>query len=212
MDRPARGPIFPGMFRRRLPMAPHGEGIPLTLMRHVAGFADRIFEKRTATPLPDKPWNALYDVPLDKLKRRAEAGEADAAFVVGDIYDQGRCGVARNLDQALEWYYLAEKLGQGDAINNIGSMHHHGDGPFEADLARARDYYERGAAAGCGMASGNLARLYAAGRGGLKVDQRKAMVFFRKAAALGDGNAMVGLGYRYANGEGVAKSPIRALY
>lgn len=182
------------------------------LKKYLATLADRYFEKRITSPAPEKRWHVLYDVPLDDLKQRVLSGDADAAFVLGDIYDQGYCGVSLDRTQAVEWYEKATALGHGDAMNNIASMYQHGDGPFPVDLLKARDYYERGVKAGCGAAMGNLGHFYADGRAGLKKDQRRAVKLFRQGARNGDGDSMVSLGYRYGSGSGIRKSPLRELY
>ncbi|SFB03156.1 TPR repeat [Rhizobium sp. NFR07] len=181
------------------------------LMKYVATLADRRFEKREAIPEPKKPWDHLYDLPVEELKARANGGDADAAFVLGDMHDTGRYGVTRDLTAAADWYALAAERGHGDALNNLGSMNQHGDGPFEVDLVKARHYYEKGAAAGCGLAANTLAHFHDKGRGGLKADPRRALAAFRRAAKLGNGDAMFSLGYRYANGIGTRKRPIAAL-
>lgn len=182
------------------------------LKKYLMMLADRYFEKRTAGPAPEKRWHKLYDIALDELKQRALAGDADAAFVLGDIFDQGYCGVSIDTARAVEWYERAAALGHGDAMNNIASMYQHGDGPFPVDLLKARDYYERGVEAGCGTAMGNLGHFYADGRAGLKQDLRRAVKLFRQGARHGDGDAMVSLGYRYSTGSGIRKSTLRALY
>lgn len=182
------------------------------LMKYVATLADRYFEKRTAGELPPPRWDTLYRLSLEDLKARVEAGDGDAAFVLGDMYDQGSHGVERDLSEAVEWYYRAEKLGHADAMNNLGSMHQHGDGPFGVDFVKARQYYEKSVAAGCGMAANNLGHFYAKGSGGLKVDKRKALRLFAQGAKRGAGDAMVSLGFAYDKGNGTRKRPIMALY
>jgi TPR repeat protein len=186
--------------------------MPTMLMRYVATLADRLFEKRTVSELPPPIWDPLYLLSLEELRTRANAGDGDAAFVLGDMHDQGSHGVGRDLSKAVEWYYHAEKLGHADAMNNLGSMNQHGDGPFEVDFVKAREYYEKSVAAGCGKASNNLGHFYANGSGGLDVDERKAFRLFSQGARRGDGDAMVSLGYRYDNGIGMRKRPIMALY
>jgi TPR repeat protein len=186
--------------------------MPFMLKKYLTTLADRYFEKRMAGPAPEKRWHGLYDVPLDDLKQRALSGDADAAFVLGDIYDQGSCNVTLDRAQAVEWYEKAAALGHGDAMNNIASMYQHGDGPFPVDLLKARDYYERGVKAGCSTAMGNLGHFYANGRAGLKQDQRRAVKLFSQGAHYGDSDSMVSLGHRYSTGTGIRKSPAQALY
>lgn len=181
------------------------------MLKAIRTLLDILFVKMTAATLPAPPWDHLYEIPLQELVERAEGGDGKAAFVLGDIFDQGQNGVTRDRAVALKWYRHAESLGDGDALNNLGSMHHHGEG-LPQDLVAARHYYEQAAAAGCGAAMGNLGRMYRQGEAGLAVDHRLSQRWLKKAARLNDGNAMVMLGYAYGNGIGTTRSPLRALY
>ncbi|QEI08332.1 sel1 repeat family protein [Pigmentiphaga aceris] len=174
-------------------------------------WADRVFERMMRKPLPGKPWDHLYQLGAQTLQQRAEGGDAKAAYVLGDMYDQGSYGVRKNLNAAIKWYRLAAEQEDGDALNNLGSMHQHGDG-LPQDMEQARMYFERAAAAGCGVAMNNLGHFHNHGRGGLVADPAAAVKWFKAGACRHDGNALVSLGYAYSKGTGVRKSPLRAIY
>lgn len=184
----------------------------MPMLRLFRTLLDRLFARWHDRPPVPRPFSHLYGKPVAELERLAAAGDGKAAYVLGDIHDQGQNGVARDLARALSWYRRGEDLGDGDALNNLGSMHHHGD-LLEQDLVAARRYYERGAAAGCGVAMGNLGRLYLAGEGGLRRSPRRARRLLWRAVRRNDSNAMVTLGYAYSRGErGFPRNRVLALY
>lgn len=172
---------------------------------------DHLFERLTRRPSERPWWDSLYRLPLADLQQRANDGDAKAAYVLGDIYDQGQNGVDQDLSLAVWWYRYAAERGDGDALNNLGSMSQHGDG-LPQDDEQARHYYEQGAAAGCGKAMNNLGHFFTQGRGGLRKDLPQSVRWFKKGSRLRDNDAMVSLGYAYDNGVGVSVSPLRALY
>ena len=182
------------------------------LGKHVARLADALFEKLVRWTPQLRPFEHYYDQSIAGLEAKAEAGDADAAYVLGDIYDQGYNCVGVDQKRALFWYERAAEMEQPDALNNIGSMYQHGDGGMEVDLVKAREYYVRAVAAGCGGAMSNLAHFYSNGRGGLEADPKKAMKLFKAAVRQGYANAAVSVGYRYDNGVHCRKSVVKALY
>lgn len=181
------------------------------LGRWINTWADRLFERFMRKPPSPRPWDHLYALGQQALTQRAESGDAKAAYVLGDMFDQGTHGARKNLDTAIKWYRLAAEQEDGDALNNLGSMHQHGDG-LPQDLEQARIFYERAVAAGCGVAMNNLGHFHHHGRGGLVADPAAAVKWFKAGARRHDGNALVSLGYAYSKGAGVRKSPLRAIY
>lgn len=178
----------------------------------VARLADRFFERNVTWKPVVRTYDELYDQSLETLESLANAGDANACFVLGDIFDQGMKCERQDRRLALEWYHKAADLGQGDALNNLGSMYQHGDGGLNVDMDKSRDYYERAAAVGCGAALNNLAHFYSNGQGGLPKNEKKALGLFKKAVRRGYANAGVALGYRYREGKGCRKSFVRGLY
>ncbi|MES5100435.1 tetratricopeptide repeat protein [Agrobacterium sp. BA1120] len=182
------------------------------ISKTLARIADAVFERTVKWKTKTRSYAELYDQSVETLESLAEAGDADAAFVLGDIYDQGYNCMQQDRELALKWYYQAAEGGQGDALNNIGSMYEHGDGVLEVDMERAREYYERSVGAGCAAAMNNLGHFYWRGQGNLSADKRKAILLFKKAVRHGHANSAVALGYRYREGEGCKQSLLRALY
>jgi uncharacterized protein len=63
-----------------------------------------------------------------EMKRMAEAGNATAQLVLGQIYKHGDLGVPKNSAEAVKWYRLAADLGNPKAQYNLGLMYENGEG------------------------------------------------------------------------------------
>ena len=59
---------------------------------------------------------------LHELRRRAEAGDTEAQFLLGCAYHQSD-NVARDYGQALHWFRLAAEQGHLYAQGAVGVMH-----------------------------------------------------------------------------------------
>ena len=68
---------------------------------------------------------------LAELERRAENGDGEAAWVLGDAYADGErvvlpdgtcTQVRRNRDKAIRWFRLAVELGHTDAMCRLGCL------------------------------------------------------------------------------------------
>ena len=94
---------------------------------------------------------------------RAEAGDAEAQFGLGLLFDIGQ-GVAQDPASAYRWYRRAAEAGMAEAQFNVAVMHDTGEGR-PRDPAAAALWYSRAAAHGNRRAQFNLAQLYAAGQG-----------------------------------------------
>ncbi len=105
--------------------------------------------------------------------KAAESGDAEAQFLVGRDYEQGKGGVAKSTKDALSWYRRAANGGNGDAMNNLAVMHVLGEG-VAPDFAEALKWYRKAAGAGNGNAMFNLAALYDEGQGVQKAPQTAA--------------------------------------
>lgn len=119
---------------------------------------------------------------LPELRRRAEGGDAQAAFDLGLVYDLGRI-VPEDLPAAMVWYKRAAELGHATAAFNVGVMYDAGRGVAE-DRTEAALWYRRAADAGFGRADYNLGLMYLHGDG-VRRDATKARVYFQAAARHG---------------------------
>ncbi len=130
----------------------------------------------------------------------ADAGDAEAQFLVGLLYAQGR-GVTQNFWQAGRYYRSAGEQGHAGAQVNLGSLYEncYGNGPCNSEAAAA--WYRRAADQDHPTGLYNLATMYASGHG-VAEDEWSARVLMRKAAELGHAPAQYNLGVIYERGMG----------
>lgn len=87
-------------------------------------------------------WQAFldgdYETALKELEPAAEAGDAQAQYYLGVLYDHGE-GVLRNYRTAAGWYEKAAAQGHRDAQFNLGLLHYNGAGGAGESGTIARD-------------------------------------------------------------------------
>lgn len=125
---------------------------------------------------------------------KAEAGDVDAQFRVGNAYDVGK-GAPRNVDESIRWYRVAADAGNAEAQNSLGSV-------LQANkkYTEALVWYEKASAQGHSLASNNLAYLYDLGLG-VPQDRQKGFELYSKAANLGWAEAMWNIANMYGAGQ-----------
>jgi hypothetical protein len=112
----------------------------------------------------------------------AEAGEIEAQFGLGLLYEQGQA-VMRDLEEAASWYARAAEQGSMRAQTQLGGMYARGDGVAE-DWSRAIAWWRRAAAQGSKRAKFHLGQAYQFGSG-VERDIDMAIQWYSEAAALG---------------------------
>src|SRR6266567_1004056 len=65
--------------------------------------------------------------PIEELKAKAEAGDAESQGELGRRYDKGE-GVAKDQAEAVEWYRKAVEQNLAKAQYNLGVCYAHGEG------------------------------------------------------------------------------------
>jgi TPR repeat protein len=91
--------------------------------------------------------NANYAVALKEFTAAAEAGNAQAQYLVGSMYDNGQ-GTAANDAEAVKWYARAAHQGFATAQYNLGMMLVHGEGIEKPDYMQAYAWFSIAAAKG----------------------------------------------------------------
>jgi hypothetical protein len=132
------------------------------------------------TPIPAPAMAVPPDMAF--REQQAEAGDAEAAFGLGLMYDQGR-QVQQDLAMALAWYRRAAELGHARGALNVAVMYDSGKG-VAADRAEAAYWYDVAAQRGSPWAQYNLALHYQHGDG-VPRDIPRAIALYRAAAANG---------------------------
>ena len=65
--------------------------------------------------------------PFEKMKARAEKGDAEAQFFLGSVYQTGN-GVPKDEVEAVKWYRKAADQGNASAQANLGACYEEGRG------------------------------------------------------------------------------------
>jgi TPR repeat protein len=123
------------------------------------------------------PRDAVADA-MQELRTLAAAGDADAAFRLGLIYDLGKA-VPQDFVEAMTWYKLAAARGNATATFNVGVQYDAGRGVAE-DHAEAARWYRRAADLGFARADYNLGLMYLHGDGVAR-DEQQAKRYFEAA-------------------------------
>jgi len=116
------------------------------------------------------------------LKPLAEKGNPQAAYWLGQMYDDG-LGVKKDADTAIFWFRAAAKGGWPGAEFRLGEIYFNGTEELQ-DFKKARKWLEQAARNGYARAQIDLGRLYAKGWGGKK-DPIQAYVWYEFAAKQG---------------------------
>ena len=93
---------------------------------------------------------------MERMKKRAELGDAEAIYSFGVYYCKGLFGFPQNNVKALELCHRAAELGHAAAYFNIGCAYANGTG-VERDMKKAKQYYKLAAVRGYADARQNLA-------------------------------------------------------
>ena len=146
---------------------------------------------------------------LADLRVSAEAGDAEAQFILGGMYVTGRGGPQDDAE-AVAWYRRAAEQGHARAQYNLGAMYDQGRGGPQDD-AEAVAWYRRAAEQGHALAqrsttSGACRR---EGRGGPQ-DDVEAVAWYRRAAEQGHARAQYNLGGMCREGRGVPQDDVEA--
>ncbi|KXU34476.1 hypothetical protein AXK11_08390 [Cephaloticoccus primus] len=142
------------------------------------------------------------------LQERANAGDPEALFLLGTLYESGQVGGRADPAKAAELYRRAADLGLPHAQFNLGNMYAAGHGvtadPFESIM-----WLRRAADAGLPEAQFNLAVAYEQGHG-VRADLATARRWYEAAAKQDYPEAQYNLAMMYEDGHGVAQDDRRA--
>lgn len=123
---------------------------------------------------------------LAEWKPLAEEGDADAQFLVGVMFDEGR-GVTGDPLEAAKWYRRAAEQGLAPAQSNLGLLYYDGRG-VEKSYAEAAAWFERAAEQGFARARTNRGVMYLFGQASPR-DRAQALALLRLAAEQGESKA-----------------------
>lgn len=145
----------------------------------------------------------------------AGAGDADAQFKLGRMYNEGTKGASQNYDEAVKWFRKAAEQGHPDAMHSLGWMYRDGHG-VEQDYKKRAAWWRKAAEHGSIGAQYNFGLELLELTSGMR-DKRleppnfeEGAKFIRATAEHGDQYAQDVLGGLYAQGKGVMKDFIEA--
>lgn len=120
-----------------------------------------------------------YDQAIEIWGALAHGGNADAAYRLGLLHEQGGSADA-DPAVAADWYRHAAEAGHGAAAHALANLLAEGKG-VEKDALAAFEWYRRAAEAGYGRAQFHLGRLYMEGTL-VEKDAATAYSWFARAA------------------------------
>ena len=153
-------------------------------------------------PRPDPEETDVTDLPVAALRELAEAGDAEAQTELGERYEEGRDGVARDYEAAVALYRRAAEQGDARGQGNLGAMYDNGWGVPQDDEIAVR-WHRRAVEQGNARAQNGLGSMYRDGLGGVLQDYTEAVRWFRLSAEQGDFRGQTNLGTMYRTGRGV---------
>lgn len=146
---------------------------------------------------------------LNALRRRAEAGDAEAQYRLGMLYGNGE-GVPLDHAQAEHWFSLAARQGHEDALLDLAWLYATGTG-VEVNESRARELYLLAASHGSGRAQYIAATMYRYGQYGVEPDMARALEYYQLAAERGVSSAQFALAKLLMEGKLVERDDVVAL-
>lgn len=150
-----------------------------------------------------------YATALPAFQSLAAAGDDDAMWYLGRMYDFGR-GVEQSDQEAFNWYKKSADAGDRDAMWDLGVMYETGQG-LKADETQAFGWYLKAAEEGHLRAMAEVGRRYKNGEG-VRTSERKSFEWYERGAEGGGALAQAYLGLAYENGTGVSQSYENAAY
>lgn len=143
------------------------------------------------------------------LRQAAEAGLADAQFVLGEKLERKLVGDGKgpspDLTEPRKWYEKAAKERHSDALLAMARFADGGLGGVTKSLEKGAEYTYQAAQAGNVVAMNEMGVRYQKGLG-MKMENVAAIGWFLSAAELGLPAALVNLGNCYEVGNGVPKN------
>ena len=120
----------------------------------------------------------LVNEEVKATRARAEGGDAEAMFVLGQWYYHGSKGLAMDFKQAFGWWQRGDDLGHATCTAELGLCYTLGDG-VEKDEVYALHLYTAAAGRGSERGCFNLAHGLAYGFLGLRKNARAATRLYR---------------------------------
>lgn len=213
--------LINGKFRGECPIdlqVPEGQ-LKLLVRKKVDAQRERVFEqeirmgegsvKRIEARLGASKLNAgeekrrienrirMGKMPMDLLQKEADAGDAEAMFVLSTRYSTP--------EPVITWSRKAAEAGHAEAMYVL-SLYYRLGKFVQKDLTQTRIWERKAIDAGWTDAMVSLAGDYSVGVNGLPENKQEAFRWYRRAAEQGNLTAMMMLGSAYRYGDGVPRN------
>ena len=165
--------------------------------------------------LCEKVFNSAFDKKafttsnVSTIRSKADAGEAWAQDIIGELYNEGMGGYSKNLPKCVEWYQKSANQNYVWGLLNLAIRYEFEEG-VEEDEYKAYEYYKKAAELGNAKAMNETGDCYYYGYG-VYQDYNQAVYWFKKAAEQGQAKAMYNLGYCYEHGKGIEQNQSQAI-
>ena len=120
----------------------------------------------------------------EKLVALANAGDAQAQFLLGLVHASGTVAFPKDSALAINWLQKAAEQSHIGAQYYLGVLYSNSES-VPKDVTLAASYYRKAAEQGFAPAQASLGRMYYTGIG-IPKDFGQARIYFRKAAEQGD--------------------------
>ena len=164
-----------------LPLLVMGQNTGGEIRRPVRTNTNRVNNKPARQEIDYNTYNTA-------LVEKAESGDANAQYKLGDCYYYGN-GISQNYIEAVEWYSKAANQGNIYAQYNLGTCYEYDHGVTTQDYEKAFEWYTKAAEQGNARAQYYLGNCYNYSRG-VAQDYTKAIEWYSKAADQGDEDAI----------------------
>ncbi len=142
-----------------------------------------------------------YKEALDLLNPAAEAGDGDACFLLGQMYENGN-GIHESIKKAMLWYRKGADAGSLASMYQAGAFLLIGRDGVTADPATGLKLVTTAATRGYPPAEYGMGSAYFQGRG-VAMDLKRAVTWMLKAADHDDPDAALFMGELYMEGREV---------
>lgn len=158
----------------------------------------------------DEYQEARGDSGAIETRSRAENGDVDAMYDLGEMYYFGTNDLVQDYTRSSIWFRLAADQGHPSAQYSLGWMYYYGQGVLE-DGAESAKWHRRAAKQGYAESQYWLADMYKNGIGVVQ-DYDKSVEFYILAAEQEHAESQQQLGECYEQGISVPKDYIQAYF
>ncbi len=152
--------------------------------------------------------NSESDDSLEKLRKKANEGDAQAQYELGKKYDPSECDSIENDEEMFKWYRMSAEQGHAEAQLRLGTAFMNGTG-VALNFEEAVKWFKKSAEQGLSDAQMVLGFMYSEGMG-VKKDYIEAYKWNSKSAEQGNPVAQESLSRLYAHGQGVVEDYVEA--